>query len=137
MIFTSKLIDGKFPDYERVMPEGGKNIVSAEKENLRQTLVRVAILSNEKYRGIRIILGRDKMQVMAHNPEQEEAEDEISVEYNGDEFEIGFNANYLLDAINAVQSDQVNIVLTDSNSSCVIKDATDDTSSYVVMPMRL
>lgn len=137
MIFTSKLIDGKFPDYERVMPEGGKNIVSAEKENLRQTLVRVAILSNEKYRGIRIILGRDKMQVMAHNPEQEEAEDEISVEYTGDEFEIGFNANYLLDAINAVQSGQVHIVLTDSNSSCVIKDATDDTSSYVVMPMRL
>ena len=137
MIFTSKLIDGKFPDYERVMPEGGKNIVSAEKENLRQTLVRVAILSNEKYRGIRIILGRDKMQVMAHNPEQEEAEDEISVEYTGDEFEIGFNANYLLDAINAVQSSQVHIVLTDSNSSCVIKDATDDTSSYVVMPMRL
>ena len=137
MIFTSKLIDGKFPDYERVMPEGGGNIVSAEKENLRQTLVRVAILSNEKYRGIRIILGRDKKQVMAHNPEQEEAEDEISVEYTGDEFEIGFNANYLLVAINAVQSSQVHIVLTDSNSSCVIKDANDDTSSYVVMPMRL
>jgi DNA polymerase-3 subunit beta len=137
MIFTSKLIDGKFPDYARVMPEGGKNIVVADKETLRQTLVRVAILSNEKYRGIRMILGKDQLRVMAHNPEQEEAEDEIPVTYTGDEFEIGFNANYLLDAINAVQSDQVQIILTDSISSCVIKDANDDSSSYVVMPMRL
>lgn len=137
MIFTSKLIDGRFPDYERVMPEGGNNIVSADKESLRQTLIRVAILSNEKYRGIRMILGKDRLQVMAHNPEQEEAEDEISVDYNGDEFEIGFNANYLLDAVNAVKSDQVHIVLSDSNSSCVIKASNDDSSRYVVMPMRL
>jgi DNA polymerase-3 subunit beta len=137
MVFTSKLIDGRFPDYERVMPEGGNNIVSAEKETLRQTLIRVAILSNEKYRGIRMILGKDRLQVMAHNPEQEEAEDEIVVEYKGDEFEIGFNANYLLDAINAVKSDKVNIVLSDSNSSCVIKATNDNSSSYVVMPMRL
>jgi len=137
MVFTSKLIDGRFPDYERVMPEGGNNIISAEKDPLRQTLIRVAILSNEKYRGIRMILGKDKLQVMAHNPEQEEAEDEITVNYKGDEFEIGFNANYLLDAVNAVKSDQVQVVLSDSNSSCVIKAADDDSSRYVVMPMRL
>jgi len=137
MTFTSKLIDGRFPDYDRVMPEGGNNIVVADKEALRQTLVRVAILSNEKYRGIRMILGANTLQVMAHNPEQEEAEDELKVEYSGDEFEIGFNANYLLDAINAVKSDQVQVVLKDSNSSCVIKASNDDSSSYVVMPMRL
>lgn len=137
MVFTSKLIDGKFPDYERVLPKGGKNIVMADKESLRQVLVRVAILSNEKYRGIRMILGKDKLQVMAHNPEQEEAEDEITVEYSGDEFEIGFNANYLLDAINAVTSEQVKIILSDSNSSCVIQAGNDESSNYVVMPMRL
>ena len=84
-----------------------------------------------------MILGKDRLQVMAHNPEQEEAEDEITVDYKGDEFEIGFNANYLLDAVNAVKSDKVNIVLSDSNSSCVIKASNDDSSSYVVMPMRL
>ena len=137
MVFTSKLIDGKFPDYERVLPEGGTNVVVSDKEVLRQSLMRVAILSNEKYRGIRMILSADQLKVMAHNPEQEEAEDEIAVEYNGDELEIGFNANYLLDAINAVQNDKVQIILADSNSSCVIKDATDDSSRYVVMPMRL
>ena len=137
MIFTSKLIDGRFPDYQRVLPEGGRNVVLANKEQLRQTLMRVAILSNEKYRGIRMVLGKDKLQLMAHNPEQEEAEDELAVEYAGDEFEIGFNANYLLDAINAVKNDQVKIILSDSNSSCVIQDGADDSSNYVVMPMRL
>lgn len=137
MTFTSKLIDGRFPDYERVMPEGGNNLVVADKDDLKQTLVRVAILSNEKYRGIRMILSKNRLQVLAHNPEQEEAEDELSLDYQGDEFEIGFNANYLLDAINAVKSQQVQIVLKDPNSSCVIKASDDDSSSYVVMPMRL
>lgn len=137
MTFTSKLIDGRFPDYQRVMPEGGNNILLADKELLRQTLVRVAILSNEKYRGIRMILQQNNLQVMAHNPEQEEAEDEVVVDYSGDEFEIGFNANYLLDAINAVTSDQVKIILTDSNSSCLIQASNDESSNYVVMPMRL
>lgn len=137
MTFTSKLIDGRFPDYKRVLPEGGNNILLADKELLRQTLVRVAILSNEKYRGIRMILQNNNLQVMAHNPEQEEAEDEIAVEYSGDEFEIGFNANYLLDAINAVTTDQVKVILTDSNSSCLIQAPDDEASNYVVMPMRL
>ncbi len=137
MTFTSKLIDGRFPDYNRVMPEGGNNIILADKELLRQTLVRVAILSNEKYRGIRMILQQNNLQLMAHNPEQEEAEDEVAVDYTGDEFEIGFNANYLLDAINAVTSEQVKVILTDSNSSCLIQASEDDSSNYVVMPMRL
>lgn len=137
-IFTSKLIDGKFPDYQRVIPEGGNNIVLADKEPLRQALVRVAILSNEKYRGIRMILQQNSLQVKAHNPEQEEAEDEISIEYDGSEFEIGFNATYLQDAINAVTSDKVKITLTDSgNNQCLIQDPDDDSSNYVVMPMRL
>ncbi len=137
MTFTSKLIDGRFPDYRRVMPEGGNNVVLADKELLRLALVRVAILSNEKYRGIQMILKQNNLQFKAHNPEQEEAEDEVSVEYSGDEFEIGFNATYLLDAVNAVTSDQVKIILTDSGNSCLIQASNDDSSNYVVMPMRL
>jgi DNA polymerase-3 subunit beta len=137
LVFTSKLIDGRFPDYERVLPKGGNNIVLSDKETLKQTLIRVAILSNEKYRGIRISLTKNNMHLMAHNPEQEEAEDEFKVDYKGDNLEIGFNANYLLDAINAVKSDQVKIVLSDSSSSCIIQSPDDDQTLYVVMPMRL
>ncbi|TNG00364.1 MAG: DNA polymerase III subunit beta [Gammaproteobacteria bacterium] len=137
LVFTSKLIDGRFPDYERVLPQGGNNIVISDKETLKQTLIRVAILSNEKYRGIRINLSTNNMHLMAHNPEQEEAEDEFQVDYKGDDIEIGFNANYLLDAINAVRSDQVKIVLSDSSSSCIIQSPEDDQTLYVVMPMRL
>ncbi len=137
MTFTSKLIDGRFPDYQRVIPEGGNNIILADKESLRLTLTRVAILSNEKYRGIRMILKHNNLQFKAHNPEQEEAEDEIGIEYGGDEFEMGFNANYLLDAVNAVLNEQVKIILTDSDHSCLIQAAGDDSANYVVMPMRL
>lgn len=140
MTFTSKLIDGRFPDYQRVLPEGGGNVLKAAKEDMRQTLVRVAILSNEKYRGVRLILGGNTLKLAAHNPEQEEAEDQIKVEYTGDAFEIGFNANYLLDVVNAITTEKVKVVLTDSNSSCLIQPEQPDegdSSNYVVMPMRL
>ena len=135
--FTTKLIDGRFPDYRRVLPEGGKNILSANKESLRQIIVRVSILSNEKYRGIRLILKASHLKIVAHNPDQEEAEDELEVEYSGEDFEIGFNATYLMEAINAVVSEQVKIELTDPNSSCLIKASSDESAKYVVMPMRL
>ena len=137
MTFTSKLIDGRFPDYQRVLPEGGKNILKADKEAMRQSLTRVAILSNEKYRGVRLVLGDAELKILAHNPEQEQAEDQFGVEYSGEALEIGFNANYLLDAISAVTTKEVNIILTDSNSSCLIQSPEGDTPQYVVMPMRL
>lgn len=137
MKFTSKLVDGRFPDYQRVIPEGGDNVLVADNQLLSQTLTRVAILSNDKYRGIRMVLGQNNLQIRANNSEQEEAEDELVADYTGDEFEIGFNANYLLDAIHAIGSEKVKIILTDSNSSCLIRPPDDSSSSYVVMPMRL
>src|SRR5205814_2015003 len=118
--FTSKLIDGRFPEYARVIPSNPPKTVEADRENLRQALQRTAILSNEKYRGIRLTARPDLLTLQAHNPEQEEAEDQVEVSYKGEEVEIGFNVNYLLDALSAIEGDKVQIGLTDSNSSCLI-----------------
>lgn len=135
--FTSKLIDGRFPEYDRVLPKGGDKIIKAETKGLKEALGRAAILSNEKYRGVRLQLAKNLLKVMAHNPEQEEAEDEIEVEYAGADLEIGFNVGYLLDALNALGSDQVQISFTDANSSCLISNPANVHCRYVVMPMRL
>ena len=135
--FTSKLIDGRFPEYGRVIPSSPARTVAADREALRQALQRTAILSNEKYRGIRLTARTDLLMIQAHNPEQEEAEDQVEVAYKGDEVEIGFNVNYLLDALSAIESDKVEIGLTDSNSSCLIHAPGVVHTRYVVMPMRL
>jgi DNA polymerase-3 subunit beta len=135
--FTSKLIDGRFPEYARVIPSNPPRPVEADRETLRQALQRTAILSNEKYRGIRLTVRPDLMTLQAHNPEQEEAEDQVEVGYKGEEVEIGFNVNYLLDALSAIESDRVEIGLTDSNSSCLIHAPGVLDTRYVVMPMRL
>jgi DNA polymerase-3 subunit beta len=135
--FTSKLIDGRFPEYGRVIPATPARLVLADRELLRQALQRTAILSNEKYRGIRLAVRTDLLTIQAHNPEQEEAEDQVEVVYAGDEVEIGFNVNYLLDALSAIEGDKVEIGLTDSNSSCLIHAPGLTQTRYVVMPMRL
>src|ERR1700753_2563817 len=135
--FTSKLIDGSFPEYGRVIAAHPSRRVEADRELLRQALKRTAILSNEKYRGIRLTARPDVLVIQAHNPEQEEAEDQVEVSYQGEEVEIGFNVNYLLDALGAVEGDKVQIGLTDSNSSCLIHAPGETHTRYVVMPMRL
>lgn len=135
--FTSKLVDGRFPEYERVIPKESDKLVRAEREALRQALTRASILSNEKYRGVRMQLLEGVLRVMAHNPEQEEAEEEMEVEYAGKELEIGFNVTYLLDALGAVNADKVEIGFTNANSSCLIQSADGGQCRYVVMPMRL
>ena len=135
--FTSKLIDGKFPEYGRVIPANPTRIVTAARDTLRQALHRTAILSNEKYRGVRLTVTAGLLAVQAHNPEQEEAEDSVEISYQGDEVEIGFNVTYLLDALSAVDGDTVEIGLTDSNSSCLIRSPGASAARYVVMPMRL
>jgi len=135
--FTSKLIDGKFPEYSRVIPANPTKIVTAARDTLRQSLHRTAILSNEKYRGVRLNLSTGVLAVQAHNPEQEEAEDSVEVSYQGDEVEIGFNVTYLLDALSAVEGETVEIGLTDANSSCLIRSPATANVRYVVMPMRL
>jgi DNA polymerase-3 subunit beta len=135
--FTSKLIDGRFPEYSRVIPAAPGAAIRADRDVLRQALQRTAILSNEKYRGIRINVRNNAITVQAHNPEQEEAEEEIEVSYTGNELEVGFNVNYLLDALAAIEGQDVELGLTDSNSSCLIRSPGNSSARYVVMPMRL
>jgi len=135
--FTSKLIDGRFPEYDRVIPKEAENELTADREMLRAALQRTAILSNEKYRGIRLIIRDNGMVLQAHNPEQEEAEEEIEVSYQGEDIEIGFNVNYLLDALGAIESTDVTVSIVDGNSSCLLREPGKNDCKYVVMPMRL
>lgn len=135
--FTSKLIDGRFPEYERVVPQDTSNQLTADREVFRSALQRTAILSNEKYRGIRLIIKSGCLVLQAHNPEQEEAEEEIEIAYDGADIEIGFNVNYLLEALGAIESEEVSLAVVDGNSSCLLRSPGDDGCKYVVMPMRL
>ena len=135
--FTSKLIDGKFPDYQQVIPQNATNEVKSLRSTLHQAFNRTSVLSNEKYRGMRLQLSQNQLQATVHNPEQDEAEEVIDVNYSGDEFEIGFNVAYLLDALSAIKSEEVVMLLTDSNHSCLLFGSDDVESKYVVMPMRL
>jgi DNA polymerase-3 subunit beta len=135
--FTSKLVDGKFPDYERVLPRSADKVVLGSREELRQAFTRTAILSNEKYRGVRLNLQSGALQIVANNPEQEEAEELVTVEYQGDPVEIGFNVSYLLDVLGVLGSEQVKLSLSDPNSSALIEEPEESAALYVVMPMRL
>ncbi|MBB6093051.1 DNA polymerase-3 subunit beta [Povalibacter uvarum] len=135
--FTSKLIDGRFPEYGRVIPNNPPKQVKADRDALRAALQRAAILSNEKYRGIRLAVKENALVLQSHNPEQEEAEEEIEVNYGGEEVEIGFNVNYLLDALAAVDGNEVQLGLTDANNSCLLTSPAVASAKYVVMPMRL
>jgi len=135
--FTSKLIDGRFPDYKRVIPELSQTAVIADREELKSSLTRASILSNEKYRGVRIMLNSNSLRALAHNPEQEEAEEELEVQYEGEELEIGFNVSYLLDTLSIIKSEKVKLSVLDANSSCLILPEDESNCQYVVMPMRL
>jgi len=135
--FTSKLIDGKFPDYNQVIPQGNDAILECSRETLKQAFSRTSVLSNEKYRGMRLTLAANLLNATINNPDQEEAEEEIEVSYSGDEFEIGFNVAYFLDVLNTIKDDGVVIKFKDANSSCMIQAKNDDGSRYVIMPMRL
>jgi DNA polymerase-3 subunit beta len=135
--FITKLIDGRFPDYERVMPAGESATMYAAKDPLKQALARTAILSNEKYRGLRFRLSKGLLHLQAHNPEQDEAEEEVEVDYEGPEMTIGFNVGYLLDVLNVIDGDEVEMAVIDSNSSSLIRQKDSDDCRYVVMPMRL
>jgi DNA polymerase III subunit beta len=134
---VSKLIDGKFPDYTRVIPAQHKNRMLAEREPLRQALQRAAILSNEKFRGVRWVLTEGSLKIGATNAEQEEAQEEVEVKYSGDALDIGFNVNYLLDVLNNVPGGQIECAFGDSASSALISYATEKDFKYVVMPMRI
>ncbi len=135
--FTSKLVDGKFPDYNRVLPKGGDRVMVGNCQELRQAFSRAAILSNEKYRGVRVILGANELKILANNPEQEEAEEVVAVEYSAEPIEIGFNVSYLIDVLSTLSSKNARVTLSDPNSSALLEAEEGSNALYVVMPMRL
>ncbi|MFP5374059.1 MAG: DNA polymerase III subunit beta [Gammaproteobacteria bacterium] len=135
--FTSKLIDGRFPDYEAVIPIGADREVKINREVLRAALQRAAILSNEKYRGVRIEVTPGQLKISAHNPEQEEAQEEVEAQTRVDDLAVGFNVNYLLEALTALRDEEVVLQLRDANSSALLREAGSERCRHVVMPLRL
>jgi DNA polymerase-3 subunit beta len=134
--FTTKLIDGRYPDYAKVIPTANTQELQADKGLLKAALTRTAILSNEKFRGVRFKVEPDMLHLMAHNPEHEEAEEDMEVDYKGEELTIGFNVSYLLDVLSVLEGDTVHMGLIDATASCVIT-GENDSARYVVMPMRI
>src|SRR2546421_4872774 len=134
---VSKLVDGKFPDYTRVIPVQHKNRLLTGREPLRQALQRAAILSNEKFRGVRWVLGDGSLKIVSSNADQEEAQEELEVQYAGEALDIGFNVNYLLDVLNNVPGSELDCAFGDSSSSALISYASEKGFKYVVMPMRI
>ena len=137
-LFTCKLVDGRFPDYRRVIPENNDQTVQTDRELLKSILQRASILSNDKFKGIRLVLASNLLAVHATNSEQDESHEDMAIDYSGAEMEIGFNVSYLLDVLNTLNDDLVMLKFKDANSSCVITADTDTIScQHVIMPMRL
>ncbi len=137
VMFTTKLIDGRFPDYEAVIPLGADKSAVLDREVLRGALQRAAILSNEKYRGVRLELSPGKLRIVAHNPEQEEAVEEVEADTHVAELAVGFNVGYLLDALGALRGDKARLSLRDAQSSCLVQEQDNEQARHVIMPLRL
>ena len=137
MEFVTKLVEGKFPDYNRVIPKNHKNIITLGRAPLLASLQRTAILTSEKFKGVRLNIEPGTLRVASNNAEQEEAVDELDIDYGGDAIEIGFNVTYLIDALANMEQDMVKIELADSNSSALLTIPDNATFKYVVMPMRI
>lgn len=133
----SKVIDGKFPDYTRVIPSGHGNTFDISRVNLLLAMQRASILSNEKYRGIRMVLGKGSLRLISSNSEQEDAEEEMEIDYNGDPLDIGFNVTYMIDVLTHHSSENITFAFADANSSCLVTVPDDANYKYVVMPMRI
>lgn len=137
VVFTSKLIDGRFPDYEAVIPLGADKTATLDRDVLRGALQRAAILSNEKYRGVRLELSPGKLRIVAHNPEQEEAVEEVEADTHVSDLAVGFNVGYLLEALAALRGDKARLSLRDAQSSCLVQENDNEHSRHVIMPLRL
>ena len=137
MRLISKVIDGKFPDYHRVIPSSHGNTFTANRVEILTAMQRASILSNEKYRGIRMVLSENNIKLISTNTEQEEAEEELEISYTQDSLDIGFNVTYLIDVLNNTQQENINFSFADANSSCLITVPEDNDYKYVVMPMRI
>jgi DNA polymerase-3 subunit beta len=134
---VSKLIDGKFPDYERVIPQQHTKLLQLRRDLLLQSLQRAAILTNEKFRGVRLVLVDGSLKIISTNAEQEEAQEEIEVEYKGESLDVGFNVTYLLDVLNNISNEIIECRLADASSSALFTLPNNDRFKYVVMPMRI
>ena len=137
MEFVTKLVEGKFPDYNRVIPRNHKNIITLGRVSLLASLQRTAILTSEKFKGVRLNIESGTLRVASNNAEQEEAVDELDIDYAGEDIEIGFNVTYLIDALANMDQDMVKMELADSNSSALLTIPDNPTFKYVVMPMRI
>lgn len=140
--FISKLVDGRFPDYEKVLPRGGNKTIILDREVFKQALTRASILSSEKFRGVRLQLRSGLLRIMANNPEQEEAEEEISIAYTQEDLEIGFNVTYILDILATMETPMVKLTFSDANSSALLEEHDESGGKvgkglFVIMPMRL
>jgi DNA polymerase III subunit beta len=135
--FISKLVEGKFPDYNRVIPKGHQNTVALGRSTLLATLQRTAIMTSDKFKGVRLTIEPGLLRVASNNAEQEEAVDELDIDYQGDAIEIGFNVTYLIDVLSNMSQDAVHLHLADGNSSALLTNPSDEHFKYVVMPMRI
>ncbi|MFC3122029.1 DNA polymerase III subunit beta [Agaribacter flavus] len=144
-IFTSKLVDGRFPDYNRVVPKDTDKGLIVNRNAIKSAFARAMILTNEKFKGVRLNLEKNELKITANNPEQEQAEEIIEVNYDGEPLEIGFNVVYLIDALNVLETNSVIFKLSDSNASALVQGMVvkhdqlveDESAQYVIMPMRL
>jgi DNA polymerase-3 subunit beta len=134
---VTKVVDGKFPDYQRVIPANQPRHLKANRQSVMQALQRAAILSNEKFRGVRLVMSENTLGIVCNNNEQEEAADEIEVSYDGDPLDVGFNVTYLLDGLGAVNTEEITLSLGDANSSMLLTSDGEPGFKYVVMPMRI
>ena len=133
----SKLVEGKFPDYTRVIPKAYKNNFTLNREALLRSLQRAAIMTSDKFKGVRCLIEPGSLKISSTNADQEEAVEELEIEYAGDAIDIGFNVTYLLDVLNNLKSDTISISLGDANSSALVTIPDDPNFKYVVMPMRI
>jgi DNA polymerase-3 subunit beta len=136
-VITSKLVDGRYPEFERVIPLMANRVAMLDRDSLKDSLQRTSILSNEKFKGVRLQFENGLLRLQAHNPEQEEAEEELEIEYQDEPTAIGFNVGYLLDVLGVLETPEVEVRFTDSNSSALLRNKGREQETYVVMPMRL
>ena len=135
--FVSKLIEGKFPDYEQVIPSGESSLLVVDRKNLSESLSRVSVLSSEKYKGVRIITKKNSLNISANNPEKEQGEENLSCEYQGEDIDIAFNVNYLQEILSTIDSEKIEINFFGSEKSCLITDPNSENLKYVVMPLLI
>lgn len=134
---TTKLLDGKFPDYERVIPNQGNKIIVSSRLNLKEAFLRAGALFNDKFKGIRLRLSENCLKILANNKEQDEVEEDLEVDYQGESLDIGFNVSYLIDSLSAIQSEQVKLTFSDPDSSALVESVEPNQGRHVIMPMRI